>query len=185
MTRNKFTSRRNRNDDYDGLSGLRGENGEKMPVWDNPECGENSENYPQRGTDRKNPWKKFRRTDEEFMQKSRKNSDENLQRKITDDESDESENQNMADFEFEKSRYIAEKLEFQAKKALSEENLPVSFAKLLCGRSEDETLENIAVFKKEFLKAIEAALSEKLKGSTPKTVSGSVAYDPFLNGLGY
>lgn len=89
-----------------------------------------------------------------------------------------------ADFENERRSYMAEKLEFHAKKTLTEENLPVSFSKLLCGKDEEETAENIAVFKEEFLKAVEAALSEKLKGSTPKTAAPSNEFDPFLNGFG-
>lgn len=89
-----------------------------------------------------------------------------------------------ADFENERRSYIAEKLEFHAKKTLTEENLPASFAKLLCGEDEEETVKNIALFKEEFLKAVEAALSEKLKGSTPKTAAPSNEFDPFLTGFG-
>lgn len=98
---------------------------------------------------------------------------------------DEYANQYKEDFENERNQYLTEKLEFQAQRALSEENLPASFAKILCGEDEEETLENIAVFKKEFLKAVEAALYERLRGSTPKTSSGTVEYDPFLKGFGY
>lgn len=89
-----------------------------------------------------------------------------------------------ADFENERRSYIAEKLEFHAKKTLTEENLPASFAKLLCGEDEEATVKNIALFKEEFLRAVEAALSEKLKGSTPKTAAPSNEFDPFLNGFG-
>ncbi len=88
------------------------------------------------------------------------------------------------EFENEKKSYLAEKLEFHAKKALSEEGLPVSFAKLLCGGDEEETLENIFLFKEEFTKAIETALSKKLKGSTPRTAAGEVTFDSFLSGFG-
>lgn len=84
----------------------------------------------------------------------------------------------------EKKKYLAERLEFHAEKALSKEQLPISFAKLLCGESEEETMENIAVFKEEFTKAVETALSEKLKGKTPKTASAEIGFDPFLNGFG-
>ena len=84
----------------------------------------------------------------------------------------------------EREKYLAEKLEFHAEKALTKEQLPVSFAKILCGESEEETTENIAVFKEEFMKAVEAALYEKLKGSTPKTYSSDAGFDPFLNGFG-
>ncbi len=34
------------------------------------------------------------------------------------------------------------------------------------------------------MKAVEAALSEKLKGTTPKTASAQAEFDPFLNGFG-
>lgn len=89
-------------------------------------------------------------------------------------------------FEDELRSYQAEKLEFYAQKALAEEKLPVSFAKLLCGADESETLENIALFKEEFMKAIEAALSEKLRGTTPRTYTPSQdTFDPFLSGFGY
>lgn len=88
-----------------------------------------------------------------------------------------------ADFENERRSYMAEKLEFHAKKTLTEENLPVSFAKLLCGEDEEATVKNIALFKEEFLRAVEAALSEKLKGSTPKTAAPSNEFDPFLTGF--
>jgi hypothetical protein len=94
-------------------------------------------------------------------------------------------NQAYNAFEDERSNYLAEKLQFQAQQALADENLPISFAKLLCGSDEEETMDNIAVFKQEFLKAIEAAISEKLRGCTPRTASGSIEYDPFLRGLGY
>lgn len=92
----------------------------------------------------------------------------------------------MEAFEDERRSYQAEKLEFHAQKALAEENLPTSFAKLLCGADEAETLENIALFKEEFMKAVEAALSERLKGVTPKTYTPSQdTFDPFLSGFGY
>lgn len=84
----------------------------------------------------------------------------------------------------ERNKYLAEKLEFHAEKALAKAELPVSFAKILCGKNEEETTENIAVFKEEFMKAVEAALSDKLKGKTPKTSSAEMGFDPFLNGFG-
>ena len=99
-------------------------------------------------------------------------------------ETEELDERNRAELENERKSYMSEKLEFHAEKALSKENLPVSFAKLLCGESEEETLENISVFKEEFMKAVEAALSEKLKGTTPKTASAQTEFDPFLNGFG-
>lgn len=88
-------------------------------------------------------------------------------------------------FDEERNQYLSEKMEFEAAKELSKHNLPLSFAKLLSGGDMDSTLSNIETFKQEFLKAVEAALSERLRGSTPKT-GGAVTEesDPFLSGFG-
>lgn len=84
----------------------------------------------------------------------------------------------------EKSKFLAEKLEFFAERALVKENLPPSFAKILMDKSEEQTLKNIALFKKEFLSAVEEKLTERLKGKTPKTASVVTdEADPFLKGF--
>jgi len=94
------------------------------------------------------------------------------------------ENEERNSFEEEKKAYLSEKLEFEAAKLLSEEDLPVSFAKILKGADSEATKENIALFKKEFMKALEAALSERLKGTVPKTGAAEVYdNDPFLAGF--
>ena len=90
-----------------------------------------------------------------------------------------------ASFEDEKKAYMAEKMEFEAARTLSDEGMPVSFAKILAGANEEETKENVAVFKKEFMKALESALSERLKGNVPKTGNTNMQEtDPFLMGFG-
>ena len=87
-------------------------------------------------------------------------------------------------FAEEKQRYMSEKMEFEATKALAKENLPVTFAKILSGTDADATAENINLFKTEFFKAIEEALNERLKGKTPRTSSVVESSDPFLSGFG-
>ncbi|MEE1224005.1 MAG: DUF4355 domain-containing protein [Clostridia bacterium] len=88
-------------------------------------------------------------------------------------------------FDAERSQYMLEKMEFEAGKELAKHNLPLSFAKLLSGNDIDDTISNIDNFKQEFLKAVEAALAERLKGATPKTGNAPAAeYDPFLSGFG-
>lgn len=84
----------------------------------------------------------------------------------------------------EREQYFSERMIFLAEKTLFNEGLPTTFAEMLCGDTEEETLENIAMFKEQYEKAIETAVSEKMKGFTPKTNSGMTAYDPFLAGLG-
>ncbi len=87
-------------------------------------------------------------------------------------------------FAAEKEKYMSEKMEFEATKALAKEQLPVSFAKILAGRDETATAENIDMFKTEFFKALEQALNDRLKGRTPKTSSVVESSDPFLTGFG-
>ena len=88
-------------------------------------------------------------------------------------------------FDDERSRFMSERMEFEAAKMLGREGLPVTFAKVLAGADADETEENIGEFKKEFLKSVEAALSERLRGKTPRigAAEQSGGTDPFLQGL--
>lgn len=83
-----------------------------------------------------------------------------------------------------REQYMSERMEFEATKALANEKLPLSFAKLLSGKDTEETTGNINLFKTEFLKAIEDALNERLRGKTPKTASYVEESDPFLAGFG-
>ena len=85
-------------------------------------------------------------------------------------------------FDEERSQYMSERMEFEAAKALSNAGLPISFAKILKGNDTETTAENVSIFKEEYLKAVEAEVSDRLKGVTPKTGTVPVA-DPFLNGL--
>lgn len=88
-------------------------------------------------------------------------------------------------FDEERRKYLTEKMEFEAGKELAKHNLPLSFAKLLSGDDIDDTLSNIENFKQEFLKAVETALSERLRGSTPKIGAAHKSEsDPFLSGFG-
>ena len=94
-------------------------------------------------------------------------------------------NKRQKAFDDERSKFMAERMEFYAAKKLGEQGMPVTFAGVLKGADEEETERNIETFKKEFLKCVEAALSERLKGKTPRTGSAEQSYsaDPFLRGL--
>lgn len=88
-------------------------------------------------------------------------------------------------FDEEKKAYLSEKQEFEAARALAQEDMPVSFAKLLAGSDSEATKENVVLFKKEFMKALEKALSERLKGNVPRTgTTDMYENDPFLAGFG-
>lgn len=89
-----------------------------------------------------------------------------------------------AAFEAERKKYNADKLEFETTKLLAAEGLPVAFAKLLCGSDAESTKANIEGFKTEYAKAIETAVSDRLKSSPPKLPENNgQAADPFLNGF--
>ena len=89
------------------------------------------------------------------------------------------------DFETERAQYVSEKAEFEAAKELTAQNLPVTFARFVADGDKDKMLENISIFKAEFLKAIEAGLSERLKGTLPHvSKENEPSADPFLSGLG-
>ena len=89
------------------------------------------------------------------------------------------------DFETERQQYVSERAEFEAAKELAAQNLPVNFAHMVADPDKDKMLENIAAFKSEYMKAIEAGLSNRLKGALPRiSKEKEVSSDPFLSGLG-
>ena len=89
------------------------------------------------------------------------------------------------DFETERAQYVSERAEFEAAKELTAQNLPVTFARFVADGDKDKMLENISIFKAEYLKAIEAGLGERLKGTLPRvSKENEAAADPFLSGLG-
>lgn len=78
----------------------------------------------------------------------------------------------VKDFEDREAKHNAERLEFECTKQLAGEKLPVEFASMLTGADAEATKSNIETFKKAFSKAIEDAVTEKLKGTTPKVGEG-------------
>ena len=89
------------------------------------------------------------------------------------------------DFETERQQYVSERAEFEAAKELAAQNLPVNFSKMVADADKETMLENVAAFKAEYMKAIEAGLSQRLKGTLPKvSTEKEQISDPFLNGLG-
>jgi uncharacterized protein YjgD (DUF1641 family) len=91
--------------------------------------------------------------------------------------------QKVKDFEAREAAYQAERLEFECVKQLAEKKLPTEFSGMLTGKDADVTKANIESFEKQFNKAIEAAVNERLKGSTPKTTTTNTETDSFLSGF--
>ena len=90
------------------------------------------------------------------------------------------------DLEKQKADFEREKLKYEAAKVLSQRNLPVDFVDYLIGGDNESTLENIKTFEKKFNKAVEDAVTVKLKGRAPQTGGKSVetsAKDSFLKAI--
>ncbi len=89
------------------------------------------------------------------------------------------------DFESERKLYETERSEFEAAKELAAQGLPVNFAKMVADTDRAAMQEKIELFKAEYMKAIEAGLSQRLKGTLPRiSTEKETMNDPFLNGLG-
>lgn len=76
-----------------------------------------------------------------------------------------------AEFEKEKAEFEAQKLLNETMKQLSAKGLSIEFAELLATGDAESTLENINKFEVNFNKAVEARVTERLKGNVPKAPS--------------
>lgn len=93
----------------------------------------------------------------------------------------------VKDFDEKLAKHEAERLTFECTRQLAAEGLPVEFADMLTGSDSESTQKNIAAFKTAFSNAIEAAVTERLKGTTPKGTNAGTEpkdTDPFLAGFG-
>ena len=97
--------------------------------------------------------------------------------KLSEDERAQAELENTRkELEQQKAEFEREKLKYEAAKVLSQRNLPVEFVDYLIGGDNETTLENIKTFEKKFNKAVEDAVTAKLKGKAP-TSSGTKTVD--------
>lgn len=108
--------------------------------------------------------------------------------KLSDDERAKAELENTRkELEKQKADFEREKLKYEAAKVLSQRSLPVDFVDYLIGADNESTLENIKTFEKKFNKAVEDAVTVKLKGKAPqtggKTVDNSSGKDAFMKAI--
>lgn len=87
----------------------------------------------------------------------------------------------VREFEETKKAFEAERLLNETSKQLASKNLPIEFAQMLKGNDAESTFENIKVFETKFNEALEKAVTERLRGSSPKvaTVSGGITKEDF------
>lgn len=91
-----------------------------------------------------------------------------------------------AEFEKEKEAWLKEKTEFEkeklkleATKVLDAEGLPISFVDYILTDSAEGIKENIKVFKEQWEKELDEAITERLKGKAP--ASGSLQHKDIVN----
>ena len=66
-----------------------------------------------------------------------------------------------------------EKLLNETSKQLASKNLPIQFAEMLKGNDAEKTFENIQLFEAKFNEAVEKVVTERLRGTVPKTTTTS------------
>ncbi len=108
--------------------------------------------------------------------------------KLSEDERAKAELENTRkELEKQKADFERERLKYEAAKVMSQRNLPTEFTEYLIGEDNETTLENIKTFEKKFNKAVEDAVTVKLKGKAPQTggksMDNSVGKDSFLKAI--
>ena len=79
------------------------------------------------------------------------------------------------EFEAMKKQFEYEKRVNSTSKVLASNNLPVEFADFLVGENEEVTSQRVDLFKDAFNNALEKAITERLRGTTPKVSTSSMA----------
>ena len=75
----------------------------------------------------------------------------------------------VARYEAEMKAFEQEKIKNQTMKLLGEKGLPIELCQFIQSNTADEIMENVEVFEKCWSEAIEKSVSERLRGSVPKT----------------
>ena len=73
------------------------------------------------------------------------------------------------EFESMKRQFEYEQRVNSTSKVLASNNLPIEFADFLIAESDEATTQRVDLFKNAFNEALEKALTERLRGNTPKT----------------
>ena len=75
------------------------------------------------------------------------------------------------EFESMKRQFEYEQRVNSTSKVLASNNLPIEFADFLIAESDEATTQRVDLFKNAFNEALEKALTERLRGNTPKTAT--------------
>ena len=77
----------------------------------------------------------------------------------------------VREFEETKKAFENERLLNETSKQLASKNLPIEFAEMLKGNDAENTFENIKLFEVKFNEAVEKVVTERLRGTVPKTTT--------------
>ena len=88
-----------------------------------------------------------------------------------------------AELEAKIAAFEREKLKYETAKTLGEKKLPVEFAEYLIAEDEEKTAARIKKFEAEYLKAVESAVNEKLKGSAPPSGNATIQQPSFMKAI--
>lgn len=95
--------------------------------------------------------------------------------KLSDDERAKAELENaQKELERRTAEFERDKLKYETAQVMAKRNLPIEFTDFLIAENNEKTLERITTFEKKFKKAVEDAVTEKLKGNAPKTGGTSI-----------
>lgn len=89
--------------------------------------------------------------------------------KLSDDERRKAELEDTRrELELQRAEFEREKIRFEAAKVLGQRNLPIEFVEYFIAEDNAATLQRITTFEKAYRKAIESAVTERLKGKAPQ-----------------
>ena len=79
------------------------------------------------------------------------------------------------EFEAMKKQFEYEQRVNSTSKVLASNNLPIEFADFLVGENEEVTSQRVDLFKDAFNNALEKAITERLRGATPKVATSNAS----------
>lgn len=98
--------------------------------------------------------------------------------KLSDDERRKAELEDTRrELEQQRVEFEREKIRFEAAKVLGQRNLPIDFVDYFIAEDNPTTLQRITTFEKAYRKAIESAVTERLKGRAPVSGGKTVEAD--------
>lgn len=95
--------------------------------------------------------------------------------KMSDDERQKAAFENaQKELERRTAEFERDKLKYETAQVMAKRNLPIEFTDFLIAENNEKTLERITTFEKKFKKAVEDAVTEKLKGKAPQVGGTSI-----------